>query len=43
MTQVFGIEHKYTKLLVICIAVLSTGNAAFALALKPKAVAARAG
>jgi len=36
MTQAFGIEHKYTKLLVICLAVLSVGNGAFALALKPK-------
>ena len=35
MTQAFGIEHKHTKLLVICLAVLSVGNGAFALALKP--------
>jgi hypothetical protein len=38
MTAAFGIEHKYTKLLYICMAVLAVGNGAFALALKPKTV-----
>ena len=31
-----GIEHKYTKLLVICVAVLAIGCGAFALGLKRK-------
>lgn len=39
MTAMFGIEHKYTKLLFICVAVLAIGNGAFALALKPKSAA----
>jgi Na+/proline symporter len=39
MTQIFGVEHKYTKLLFICMAVLAIGNGAFALALKPKTAA----
>ncbi|WP_350333781.1 hypothetical protein [Coralliovum pocilloporae] len=34
MTPLLGIEHKYTKLLVICVAVLAIGNLAFALGLK---------
>ncbi len=38
MTAAFGIEHKYTKLLYICVTVLAVGNGAFALALKPKTV-----
>jgi Na+/proline symporter len=45
MTQMLGVEHKYTKLLFICIAVLVLGNGAFAMALKPreKPVASTAG
>jgi Na+/proline symporter len=42
MTALFGIEHKYTKLLVICIAVLTIGCGAFAAALKPKEAQATA-
>lgn len=42
MTALFGIEHKYTKLLVICIAVLTIGCGAFAAALKPKEAQAAA-
>lgn len=38
MTALFGIEHKYTKLLLICTAVLAIGNGAFAVALKPRTV-----
>ena len=40
MTAAFGIEHKYTKLLLICVAVLTIGCGAFAAALKPKHVEA---
>jgi hypothetical protein len=42
MTALLGIEHKYTKLLVICIAVLTIGCGAFAAALKPKQAQATA-
>jgi Na+/proline symporter len=42
MTAAFGIEHKYTKLLVICAAVLTIGCGAFAAALKPRQVEAPA-
>jgi Na+/proline symporter len=34
-----GLEHKYAKLLVICIGVLAVGNAAFALGLRPRVAA----
>ena len=42
MTPLLGIEHKYTKLLVICVVVLAVGLGAFAAALKPKATVAQA-
>ncbi len=35
MTAAFGVEHKYTKLLYICLTVMGVGCTAFALALKP--------
>jgi Na+/proline symporter len=41
MTPLLGIEHKYTKLLVICVVVLAVGLGAFAAALKPKATVAQ--
>ena len=35
---IFGIVHKYAKLLLICSGVMLTGCGAFALALKPRLV-----
>ena len=39
LTQITGLEHKYSKLLVICIGVLAIGMGAFALALKTRRTA----
>lgn len=38
LTPLMGIEHKYSKLLAICLGVLAIGMAAFALALKTRRV-----
>lgn len=43
LTPLLGIEHKYSKLLVICVVVLVVGCGAFAAALKPRETVARAG
>jgi len=34
MTELLGVEHKYSKLLIICFTVLGVGNGAFALGVK---------
>lgn len=38
MTELLGVEHKYSKLLIICFVVLGVGNGAFLLGLKNQTV-----